>query len=219
MQRVVPILERSHYRVERVADGRTAILLTQRMRYQYLVVAYPLPDIELERFVGELRRAPSPSLTARLLLVTREDRFREASGLRDEGLIAGAVSMERADADLDTAMTHFLTTAPRVAETFAVRMRVVGSVTEAVMAETVNLSESGVLLRTDAKLPPGTAVELELDLPRTREPIAASAVVVRAANPPSEQVAGLGLQFIGFAADGQARLALCIRRLLAEFVG
>jgi CheY-like chemotaxis protein len=219
MERVVPILERSRYRVERVAEARTALLLTQRMQYRYLLVSYPLPDLDLERFLAELRRAPSPSLTARLLLVTSEDRFREASGLRDEGLIAGAVSVERTDVELESAMTYFMKTAPRVSEVFAVRLRVVGSAAECILGETVNLSESGVLVRTDAKLPPGTAVGLEMDVRTLREPVVATAVVVRTANPQSEQVAGLGLQFIGFAADGQSRLSVCIRGLLAEFVG
>lgn len=219
VDRLVPILASSHYRVERVEDARTALLLTQRMRYRYLIVAYPVADLEFDRFLSELRRAPSPSLTARLLLVTSEDRFREASGLRDEGLIAGAVSVERTEAEIETALTYFMKTAPRVSESFAVRLQVVGSECDDILAETVNLSESGLLVRTDAKLPPGTAVEVQMELRRSRQPIVASAVVVRAANPQSEQVTGLGLQFVGFAADGQARLAVCIRGLLAEFVG
>lgn len=219
LNRIEPILVRSRYRVERVPDGRTAILLAQRMRYQYLVVGYPLPDLEFERFAAELRRAPSPSLTARLMLVTSADRIGEASGLRDEGLIAGAVSLGLTDEELEGALTQFMKTAPRVAEVFPVRLYVVGSRAEAILAENVNLSDSGLLVRTDAKLPPGTAVEVALEPRRASRPIVAQAVVVRAARQDSEQVRGLGLQFTGFEGDGRERLAICIRGLLAEVLG
>jgi hypothetical protein len=129
------------------------------------------------------------------------------------------VSVERSDSEVESALEAFMTTAPRVAEALTVRLRVVGSACEPLLGETVNLSESGALVRTDAKLPPGTAVEVELTVKRDREPIVGTAVVVRSANAGSEQIAGFGLQFDGFAGDGDTRLAVCIRGLLAEVVG
>ena len=215
---VAPLLEQSPYAIERVPDGRTAVLLARKMHYQHLVVAFPLPDLTLDEFFDRLRRSDSASPTARLLLVTDDEHLEAAAAYRDEGLIAGAISIDLEAERLVELLTGFMKTAPRVSVGMAVRVRPLSGEGESVDGETVNLSESGVLVRTLITLPRGLKVAVELDTPRSSEPIKAEAVVVRKANPQLERVSGMGLRFVSFEGDGLPRLAVHIRGLLAEFV-
>ncbi|MDH3403960.1 MAG: PilZ domain-containing protein [Acidobacteriota bacterium] len=216
---VAPLLEHSPYKVARVPDGRTAVLLAHNMRYQHLVVSFPLPDLTIGELAERLRQPGSASPTARLLLITTHEHLAEAVEHRDEGLIAGAVAVDDDPERLVEAVTGFMKTAPRVSAALPVTVRATDGAWEAVDGETVNLSESGILVRCVGGPPCGREARVELRPSRAREPIIATAVVVRRARPEREGITGLGLMFVGFQDDGQARLAVHIRGILAELVG
>lgn len=216
---VAPLLEQSPFKVERVRDGLTAVLLARRMRFQHLLVAYPLPDISIGELAEKLRLPDSMSPTARLLLVTRDEHLAEAASYRDEGLIAGAVSVDLEADQLVEALLSFMKTAPRVSAVLPARLRSPTGECEPSDGETVNVSESGALVRCFTTLPHGAKLEVELMPARGKAPILATATVVRQAHKEVEGVRGLGLRFVGFQDDGQARLAVLIRGVLAEFVG
>lgn len=217
---IEPYLAESPLSVERVPDGRTAILLARKMRYEHLVVGFPLPDIGLAVFVDSLRRTDSASPTARLLLVTDDDHLTAASTYRDEGFIADAISVDMESEKLAHYLTNFMKTAPRVSMRLQVRVQELGTPDEEILeGETVNLSESGLLVSSGRCLPRGTRVRVELTRDDWAEPIMASALVVRSARLDVEGITGMGLRFSGFEGDGLARLAVQIRGVLAEFVG
>ncbi len=81
------------------------------------------------------------------------------------------------------------------------------------------MSETGLLVRCLTTLPRGAKVEVGILSPRSTQPISAAAIVVRQAHSEVEGVRGVALRFTGFQDDGQARLAVLIRAILAEFVG
>lgn len=216
---VAPLLEQGPFKVERVRDGLTAVLLARKMRFQHLMVGYPLPDLSIGEFAERLRLPDSASPTARLLLVTTDEHLAEAASFRDEGLIAGAVSVDLDPEDLVDALTSFMKTAPRVSAVLPILLRSPSGEFEPSDGETVNVSETGLLIRCLTAVPRGSRVDIDLTPSRGRQPISAAAVVVRQAFAEVEGIRGLGLRFVGFQNDGQARLAVLIRGILAEFVG
>lgn len=217
---VEPYLAESPLRVERVEDARTAILLSSKIRFEHLVVGFPLPDMGLAVFVDCLRRTESASPTARLLMVTDDKHMEAARAYRDEGFVADAVSVEMEPAELARQMTNFMNTAPRVAARLEARVAEVGGFDEEQIAGyTVNISESGLLVQSASCLARGTRVRLELTDDRDTEPIAVLGVVVRSARLDLEGITGMGISFTGFEGDGRSRLVSKIRGRLAEFVG
>ena len=216
---VAPLLEQGPFKVERVSDGLTAVLLARKMRFQNLVVAFPLPDLSIGELTEKLRLPDSASPTARLLLVTTDEHLAQASSFRDEGLIGGVVSIDLEAEQFMEAVLSFMKTAPRVAVSLSVLLTPPVGESEPIQGETVNVSETGSLVRCLNFLPRGSKVEVELRAPRSTQPICAAASVVRQAHAEVEGVRGLGLRFTGFQDDGQARLAVLIRAILAEFVG
>lgn len=216
---VAPLLEQSPFKVERVRDGLTAVLLARKMRFQHLVVGYPLPDLSIGEFAERLRLPYSASPTARLLLVTTDEYLAEAASYRDEGLIAGALSVDLDAEELVDALTSFMKTAPRVSAVLPILLRSPAGEFEPSEGETVNVSETGALIRCLTALRRGTKVDVDLTPSRGRQPISATAIVVRQVYAEVEGICGLGLRFVGFHHDGQARLAVLIRGILAEFVG
>jgi hypothetical protein len=216
---VAPLLEQSPFKVERVRDGLTAVLLARKMRFQHLVVGFPLPDLSISEFAEKLRLPDSASPTARLLLITTDEHLAEAASYRDEGLIAGAVSIDLDAEELVDAIVSFMKTAPRVSAVLPIQLRAPAGEYEILDGETVNVSETGLLVRCLATLPRGAKVDLELLPARGKQPIRGSAVVVRQAHAEVEGLRGLGFRFVAFQDDGQARLAVLIRAILAEFVG
>jgi len=217
---VEPYLAESPLQVERVVDGRTAILLARKMRYEHLVVGFPLPDMGLAVFVDCLRRVDSASPTARLLMVTDDEHMAAAEAYRDEGFIAEALSVEMAPEELAHHLTNFMKTAPRVSARLDVRvLEVGGEDAEPIIGQTVDFSESGLLMRSERCLVRGTKLRFELIGEAGREPVVGTAVVVRSARVDVEGITGMGIRFGSFEGDGRTRLAVRIRGLLAEFVG
>jgi len=217
---IEPFLAESPLAVERVADGRTAILLAHKMRYEHLVVGFPLPDIGLATFVDSLRHPDSASPTARLLLVTDDEHLAAAAAYRDEGFIADAISVEMDAERLARLLTTFMKTSPRVAARIQIELREAGVPDDQVVSGvTANISESGLLMSAMRCLPRGTKVRFVLDPEGNRLPIAGRALVVRTARQDVEGLSGMGLRFIGFEGDSFTRLAVRLRGMLAEFVG
>lgn len=217
---IEPFLAESPLAVERVADGRTAVLLAHKMRYEHLVVGFPLPDIGLAVFVDSLRRSESASPTARLLLITDDEHLATAVAYRDEGFIADAISVDMPPERLAEHLTNFMKTSPRVSARLALQVLEVGAPDDqAIRGETANISESGLLMRSERCLTRGTKVRFELDPVPGRSPITGLAVVVRSARLDLEGITGMGMRFVGFEGDSFTRLAVRLRAMLAEFVG
>ena len=79
-------------------------------------------------------------------------------------------------------LTSFMKTAPRVKTAMEVEISAVDGGGYPLLAETVNLSESGALIETVEMLPVGTRVRVRLKPPRSKHPIDSEAVVVRTTN-------------------------------------
>jgi uncharacterized protein (TIGR02266 family) len=79
------------------------------------------------------------------------------------------------------------------------------------MAQSVNISNSGMLIRTTEHFPLGSEVKLIFPLPGITEPLQADAQVVRHAIPDREGITGMGLKFVNLAPEHKARLDQYLR--------
>ncbi len=154
-----------------------------------------LPEDELRSTLALLRKDPA---LRRLPLIA----IAGGSGAPDkEGFIAqgcAAVVGRPIDLSLLYGVLNRLSGQPRATPRAPVKMRVqVLDASRERPYTCINLSEGGLYIRTAAPLPVGTMLNLRFTLPLDKEPIDASAVVVRGAPLGSEGDAepGMGLSF------------------------
>jgi c-di-GMP-binding flagellar brake protein YcgR len=74
------------------------------------------------------------------------------------------------------------------------------------VAQTANISETGMLLSGAPELPLKSKLELEFELPGDSRPIQAIAEVVRHASPEVENLTGIGVRFIEMSSEAAERL-------------
>ncbi len=75
------------------------------------------------------------------------------------------------------------------------------------MAQTDNVSLSGMLVRGSQSYPRGTRVQFELPLPGQVAPVVGEGDVVRSTAQGRESVRGYAVRFVTFVGDGRKRLA------------
>jgi len=211
LQRVLPVLEKHSVDIHRKQAGEAALNAIQNLSVVDLVfVSYPLPDMKFGDFVISVTGIVSPSRPPQIVvLVSKAD----VAGVVDH--VGHGVQVLPADLPgnvLERATAKFLRKAPRPATRIMVKMVVklgVGKVLR--MAQSVNISASGMLIRTNEHYPLGSEVALEFALPGAREPVQAEAQVVRHAIPDREGVTGMGLKFTGLAPEHKTRLEQYLR--------
>jgi uncharacterized protein (TIGR02266 family) len=212
LQRVLPVLEKHSVDIHRKQAGEAALNAIQNLSVVDLVfVSYPLPDMEFGDFVMSVTGIVSPRRPPQIVvLVTKAD----VAGVA--GHVGHGVQVLPADLPdnvLERATAKFLRKAPRPATRIMVKMVVklggVGKVLR--MAQSVDISASGMLIRTNEHYPLGSEVALEFALPGAREPVHAEAQVVRHAIPDREGVTGMGLKFTGLAPEHKTRLERYLR--------
>jgi uncharacterized protein (TIGR02266 family) len=103
--------------------------------------------------------------------------------------------------------SRLLKVAPRIEARVLVRLEVkLANAMQKVSCQSENISEGGLLLRTDTVLPIGTRVQFDFALPGERSSIQGEAEVMRYAVPDVERLQGMGLRVIFFKGDGPRRI-------------
>ena len=78
--------------------------------------------------------------------------------------------------------------------------------------QTVNISESGLLLRSGSSLPIGDRLRFALSLPESEEPVRGLAEVIRHTRPELEGLEGTAIRFLRVELEDRKRLAQFIRQ-------
>lgn len=206
-QKIDPVLNRSKFVVDRVPRGESGKLLASHAAFDLIVVRHPLPDMSLGSLLNSVHEPGSPCGAAPILVLTDESRLSEVRGLMPGGTNQ-VVSINEPWKLLQEVASQLLGVAPRIATRVMIRVEVQleGEAKSQVMCQSENLSENGMLLRSDRLFPIGTRVSFESMLPGERAPIHGQAEVVRHTVPDVENVQGMGLKVLGFKGDGQKRL-------------
>ena len=194
--------------LEAVSDLETASDRLASSHYDAGLLAYRRPQEETRGTLTALRAQTSPALRLPILLIARKSDISDASEL----LTAGAtrvLDQDRAPHLLHLVLAEVVNVAPRVAVQAEVRLgppapfhgTFPAFAARPVVARTVNISSSGMLVSTARRDPPGSVIPFELDVPEEREPVRGWAEVIRVAAEKVEENGGLGLRIRTFSTE------------------
>ncbi len=203
--KVAPFLERSTFEVDRFPRGRTSLELISVVSFDVLLVRYPLPDMPVLDFLGELRKPGSNCLRTPVVLLTEEERMEEARYYIGKGANRALCIADTSD-QLQNAVSDLLQVAPRVAVRVMASLQVkLEEGTSLAMCQTENVSATGMLVRSNVGYPPGTRLGFEFLLLGDSRAVKGEAEVVRHTTIGREAVRGVGCRFISFEEDGEKR--------------
>lgn len=211
-EKINPLLNRSLFAVDRVPRGESGLALANHAAFDLIAVRHPLPDMSLGSFIHAVHDPGSLCGAAQILVLTDAARVAEVSGLMPGGA-SQVVSIDEPWKLLQEVASRLLGVAPRVATRVMMRLEVkVEGEKALVMCQSENLSDNGMLLRSERLFPIGTRVSFESLLPGERAPIQGEAEVMRHAVPDVETVQGMGLKIVYLKGDGAKRLKAFLSR-------
>lgn len=209
-QRLVPTLERNGFEVDRVTGGRSALALASRIGFNLLLCAHPLPDMGVHELLATLRRDGSPCQATLVVVVTPPEQMAAARAHLGRGA-DHVFSSAAPDEALQIFVSRLLNVEPRAAARAAVRLRAqLGGRAAFVLAQTQDVSTTGMLVRTAQPPPVGTSVGFELVVADDQPRVRGEAVVVRHALGEGGALIGAGLRFVNLDADAQKRLLVFV---------
>ncbi len=213
-QQIETFMARSGLQVTRVSTGSQSLPLATKHLYDLIVAQNPLPDLTLRDFFAGLRGAGSASAGSPTLVLTRDDQLDQLDPYLD-GHLVQACCVEAPEQNLHQAMAELLGVAPRVASRLFLRLgvRLGGSDR---LFETINLSETGVLVHAREPLAVGKETDFLLESPWEEEPITGTAHVVRHTEASRESACGFAMRFVALEPAARAALALLIERQAAQ---
>ena len=210
-EKVAPLLNRGDFAVDRFPRAAAALDLVSRVPVDVLVVGFPLTEVSTQRFLDAVRAPGSACRQSPLLLIARATDLEEARTFIGRGA-NDAVAVEETPERLQAAVSRLLSVAPRSSLRAMVRIVVnIGEGAALEMAQSENLSETGMLVRTGETYPVGSRMSFEFQLAGDYLPIRGEGVVVRETTMGREQVRGIGIRFVSFEKDGLTRLQRFLR--------
>ena len=204
-----PFLGRESLDISTVTNGKGSLVLLHNLEFSLIIMEHPLPDMELGEFLREARSPESRCRRTPVLALTREDPAALAATLDDPHLTCHTI-----DAGTDELLmlaANRLGVAARRASRLLVQIKVELGAAQILRAcQSVNISESGLLLRTERPLPLETEVDLNFTLPYTSRQIRAQGRVVRYTNRDAEGLVGLAVHFDAIGDEDREAIATFI---------
>jgi hypothetical protein len=210
--KLAPLLDRVEFEVDRFPRAAGAVELLSRVALDVLLVGYPLPDLPMQELLDSVRAEGSPCRQSPLLLIAHRDELSGAERFIGRGANR-VVAAEEPSAELQKEISRLLAVAPRSSLRTMVRMVVnIGEGAALEMAQSENLSATGMLVRTGEIYPLGSRLSFEFHLGRDPLPVRGEGEVVRHTLPGREGgVRGVGVRFVSFERDGLVRLQRALR--------
>jgi uncharacterized protein (TIGR02266 family) len=216
LEKLLPILSKHSVLIHRVPEGAKVVQTVAKLPLVDMVlIAYPLPDMKFSDFMAAITQAVAPARPPQVLVIISKEQAQDVAGYVKQGV--QVLPAHLPPEQLEKVTSRFLRKAPRPATRIMVRMEVslgVGMVLR--MAQGVNVSTSGILIRTNEDFPLGSAISLEFTLPGEQGAIQAEATVVRHSDPDREGIKGMGLKFVEIAPEHRARLADYVQKRMGK---
>lgn len=207
---LLPLLSRALLSVERLASGEGAVQLAEQVAWDLLIVRYPLADMSLGSFMERVHEPSSRCAGTPILVLADDNRLGELASLLPGGSKQALSASQPARIAQEVATR--LKVAPRREIRVPVRVDVRVAGAPPLVCQSENLSEHGLLLKTDARYPLATRVRFEFCLPGERTQVQGEAEVTRHAEVAVEGVKGMGLKLLSLKADGAARIRRFVTR-------
>ena len=204
--KIAPMLERAAVEVDRFPRGRPSLELLFAVAFDALLVGFPLPDMDLDEFLSEIRMRESLTRHTPVLVLTEEKLQQEAQqrfvGKGANRVVPVSIGAER----LQSVVSGLLEVAPRIGARMMASFEVqLEEGTTLAMCQTENISNTGMLVRTQVGYPIGTRLSFEFPLPSDGRTVKGEAEVVRHTLLGREQIRGVGVRFLSFEGDGKRR--------------
>lgn len=189
------------FELDRTPTARSALTLASQVKFDLLVVRHPLPGLQVRVFLRTLRDDSSASKDARVIVLAEDTGDRELIGFQAHA----TEIIPRTDALIGDLTSKVLGGEPRSQVSVMVRLEVELTYGRSMrICQSENLSKSGMLVRTEDRVPVGTKARVSFKLRSGDDPVEAEALVVRETVP--GEIPGLALHFESFRNDGRERL-------------
>ena len=212
LERIAPMLHRAEFNVHSAAPSPGVFDLVLGTAFELLLVTYPLRELALDDLIDALRRDGSWCKKAALVLLAEPDYLDDALALVDLG-VNRAVSLDWPEGRLHQAIGDLLEVAPRISLRVLVHLKVeIRDQSKRALYQTVNISRTGMLLKGDDGLEPGTRFSFFFGIPDGRRLVEGTGEVVRRTNPIREGTTGIGVRFVRLAGEGEDQLESFVMR-------
>ncbi len=218
-EQLAPVLRRDALEVDWVATPEAGVNLASEQRFDVVILDAEPADWSLEEVVRRLRGGASPSRNAAIMVLAEPDQVDAARALKAKGvnrvmLISDPPQM------ICEQMAGLLEVAPRVALRVPMNLQTaLGNRGREIFCQTVNLSATGMLVRTQARPQLGSPVVFQLHLSEKLGAVIGRGEMVRHATRFQGGFDGVGVRFKGFADDGAARLQQYLEELAGTPAG
>ena len=212
-EQLAPVLRRDALEVDWVATPEASVILASEQRYDVVILDAEPSDWTLDKVVRQLRGGISPSRNAAIMVLAEPNQVDAARALKTKGvnrvmLISDSPQM------ICEQMAGLLKVAPRVALRVPMNLQTsLGNRGREIFCQTVNLSATGMLVRTQARPQLGSPVVFQLHLSEKLGAVIGRGEMVRHASRFQGGFEGVGVRFKGFADDGAARLQQYLEEL------
>ena len=207
--RVAPPLLRRIFEIDWIPSADAAVELAKSVPFAALLVNYPLQSMPMNDFLRLIRAAESASRSCIISLVSSSGSADNGSQYKEKGVDL-LLSLDDPAAKRENLLCTLLGIQPRRSTRVMVQLNVTldDGRLERYIAQTKDLSETGMFVMTQKIVPIGTIAKFKLTLPDNPNPIRGEAKIMRHAEPTHDSSQGMGLQFQSFSAiDDAVRLA------------
>ncbi len=214
--RLEPLLASFGGELQRPPTGANLFELVQTVRFDLIVIAYPLGSIGLTEMLRSIRWSQSACHSAAVMVMAPVYELEQVQPFLGRG-VNRSLPIDAETPVLRRALADLLGQSLRVWVRVPARLEVFleGGV-ERRLLQTENLSETGMRLRGRGDLPVGVEMRFELSVPGDANPIAGLAEVVRLPVAERESSEGVGVRFLELEGDGGQRLAALVNACAIE---
>jgi CheY-like chemotaxis protein len=216
-EQLVPVMQREAVKVDWVETPEEGVDLASGDRYDVIIMDAAVPaDWPLEMVVKSFRAKSSTSRTAAILVLAEPDQVDVARALRSRGVNRVMLATDPPEIICDQ-VAALLEVAPRVHVRLTTNVEAaLGEAGRELFCQTVNLSSTGMLIRTRHRPSLGTAVEFRINLPEDLGTICGRGDVVRHATKARGGIEGIAIRFVDFADDGVRQFRKYLDGLMTE---
>jgi Tfp pilus assembly protein PilZ len=211
---IAPMMNRKQFEVDRFPGARGALELVSLVPFRAIIIGYPMKEVGLDKFLQAVKGGSAASREAPIAIITDDQHLDEANGYLQKG-VKLVTSYQSQAKEVENRLCEMLGIKARISIRAMVTLNVTleDSRKERFVAQTKDLSASGMFVLSNRGYPVGSTALFEFALPNESKPFCGEARVVRVVNPSGNRVEGMALSFTSFIRNTQERLLECVEQL------
>lgn len=204
--RFEPVLRRQAFDADWVGSARVAEELIGAVAFDVLILAFPLDQPGTAGLMRLARAENGPCRRAAVLVMAQEENLGRAREIVASGHNK-VVSLSADQSTIQAEVAALLRVAPRLSVRLPIRLEVqLGEGRTVALSQTENVSATGMLVRCERRFPLESDLRFELFVPDQTGSISGQGQVVRHTTGARGRTSGMGVRFLRWDGQGQARL-------------